>query len=385
MDTAQIELSVVIPCLNEEETIGECVREAREAIEAMSISAEIVVADNGSTDRSAEIATHEGARCVPVLERGYGSALSGGFSASRGKWILFADGDGSYDFGELPKFLAKLRAGADFVASSRFRGTIEPGAMPFLHRYLGTPVLTMIHRLFFHSKVTDCQSGMRALRRELLPALDLRTKGMEFITEMLVKAALLGLKIEEVPITLRRDKRSKQPHLKTWRDGWRNLRFLLLYSPLWLFVIPGLTLILIGAGMALLVLPGPYRIGPNIGLDVHTLLTGSMSVICGYQLLLMGLYARQFAQVSGLIPRKSEWLSPFQKISLELGIVIGVVAAVAGFVPLLCAIRHWSQSGFGPQDYSATMRMLIPGLSLCVLGLQTIFGSFLFSLLRIRL
>lgn len=379
-----MELCIVIPCLNEEETIAACVKEACDALHRHGIEGEVLVADNGSTDRSVALAQAVGARCISVPEKGYGAALMGGFVEARSRWIVFADADGSYDFAVIGRIVEHLRAGADMVVASRFRGTMEQKSMPWLHRYLGTPVLTWIHRIFFGAKISDSQSGMRGFRQDLLPLLDLRTCGMEFASEMLVKSSLLGLKVVEVPIDFRKDKRSRPPHLKTWRDGWRHLRFLLLYSPRWLFIIPGLGLMFVSGIMAALVLPGPRQITDKIGLDVHTLLCGSMGLILGYQLVLFGLYARQFAEVAGLIPKKSDWFAPVQKTSLEKGLAIGCLAIVIGVIPLWLAVRGWAHADFGAQNYAVTMRFLIPGLTLCVLGIQTIFGSFLFSLLKLK-
>lgn len=379
-----IELSVVIPCLNEERTIQNCIQAAKKFFETNGIRGEIIVADNGSTDQSVSIAQTAGAEIVTVQDKGYGAALMGGISHSKGEFIIFGDADESYDFLKLEDFLKELKAGADMVIGSRFQGTIEPNSMPFLHRYLGTPVLTLIHRILFGSHLTDSQSGLRGIKRTVVEQLDLRTRGMEFASEMLVKATLLNLQVKEVPIHFRKDKRNRPPHLRTWRDGWRHLRFLLLYSPRWLFVYPGATLIIFGILLLLWLLPGPRHITNSVGLDVHTMLAAGTFVILGYQIVLFGIFARVFAEIEQLIPRKTSFMKMFDVLTLERGILLGLLGVVLGVIPLAVAIKNWIDSDFGPQDYTAGMRLLIPAATSIILGVQTVFGSFLLSILGLN-
>jgi glycosyltransferase involved in cell wall biosynthesis len=384
MSNDSVVLSIVIPCLNEEQTIETCIAAASSFLSRMQVSGEIIVADNGSTDRSVTLATTAGARCISVSEKGYGAALLGGLEVAKGEYIIFGDADASYDFEKLDDFLEKLRNGADVVVGSRFRGRIEPGAMPLLHRYLGTPVLTFIHRLLFGTRISDSQSGLRGVRREVLANLDLRTTGMEFASEMLVKAMLLKLKIEEVPINFKKDGRQRAPHLRPWRDGWRHLRFLLLYSPRWLFLYPGVNLILIGTFFMLWLLPGPRQLTSRIGLDVHTMLAAATFIIVGYQLILFGIFARTFAELEKLIPKSTALRRVFGVLTLERGILVGFVAILFGIFPLAISIRNWVESDFGAQDYTAGMRLMIPAVTFIILGFQTIFGSFLLSLLSLN-
>jgi glycosyltransferase involved in cell wall biosynthesis len=379
-----IELSVVIPCLNEERTIQSCVQAAKTFFETNGIRGEVIVADNGSEDRSIALAESAGAHAVSISEKGYGSAIMGGILQSKGDFVVFGDADDSYDFLKLEGFIAELKAGADIVVGSRFRGRIEPDAMPFLHRYLGTPVLTMIHRLLFGSKLTDSQSGLRGIRRSVIDKLDLRTRGMEFASEMLVKATLLNLRVKEIPIDFRKDKRDRPPHLRTWRDGWRHLRFLLLYSPRWLFLYPGASLIIFGILLLLWLLPGPRQITSSVGLDVHTMLAAGTCVILGYQIVLFGIFARVFAEIEQLIPRKTSFMKMFDVLTLERGILLGLLGVVLGVIPLAVAIKNWIDSDFGPQDYTAGMRLLIPAATSIILGVQTVFGSFLLSILGLN-
>jgi glycosyltransferase involved in cell wall biosynthesis len=381
---SSIELSVVIPCLNEERTIQNCVQAAKQFLESNHIRGEVIVADNGSDDRSTSLAEAAGAQVVKVEEKGYGSAIMGGILQAQGDFIIFGDADESYDFLKLEGFLAELRGGADMIIGSRFLGTMEPDAMPFLHRYLGTPVLTVIHRVLFGSRLTDSQSGLRGIRRSVVDKLDLRTRGMEFASEMLVKATLLNLNVREIPIDFRKDKRNRPPHLRTWRDGWRHLRFLLLYSPRWLFVYPGVSLIASGSLVLFWLLPGPRHITSSIGLDVHTMLAAGTCVILGYQLVLFGIFARVFAEIEQLIPKRSSIMKIFEVLTLERGILLGLLSVVLGIIPLAVALKNWADSDFGPQDYTAGMRLLIPAVTAIILGVQTVFGSFLLSLLGLN-
>jgi hypothetical protein len=377
-------VSVVMPCLNEAETVAACVAEARAALAQGGLHGEVLVADNGSTDGSQALAEAAGARVVPVPARGYGAALSGGFAAARGTYVVMADADLSYDFGAVPQFVKTLEAGADLVMGSRFSGRIEDGAMPPLHRWLGNPVLSGLGRLFFRTDVSDFHCGLRGFRRAAFEKLDLRTTGMEYASEMVVKAALFGLTIREVPVTLRRDGRSRPPHLHTWRDGWRHLRFLLLYSPRWLFLVPGLLLSLGGAGLILWLLPGP-RVAFGATWDVHSILGGAAMVLVGAQAVFFGVCAKIFGITEGLLPQDPLLESLFDRwITLETGLLASFLALLAGAALVGHVLVAWSAAGFHDLAYGATMRWMIPGVLLLVLGAEGVFGSFLLSLLGVR-
>lgn len=376
----ECELSVIMPCLNEEETIGTCILKARQAMDRLNILGEIVVGDNGSTDRSREIGQELGARVISVKERGYGSALLGAIQASHGKFIIMGDADDSYDFAGLEPFIEKLRDGYDLVMGNRFKGGIRYGAMPLLHRYLGNPVLTSIGRLFFRSPCGDFHCGLRGFRRDAIKELDLRTTGMEFASEMVVKATLRKMRITEVPTTLSPDGRSRPPHLRSWRDGWRHLRFLLLYSPRWLFLYPGLLLILIGLLVSAWLLPGPQKLG-RITFDVHTLIYAAMGIIVGYQAVAFAVFTKIFAISEGLLPDDPRLNRLFRVITLETGLVIGFGLTLIGMIGTLYTILRWSAQSFGPLEYSSTIRIVIPALTCVVVGFQTILSSFFLSVL----
>lgn len=377
------EVSVVIPCLNEAESLAPCVQVAQAAIAKLGIEGEVIVADNGSTDGSVELAQSLGARVAHVRARGYGSALQGGFAAARGKYILMGDADGSYDFGHLGRFVERLDAGAQLVMGNRFAGGIAPGAMPPLHRYFGNPGLSWIGRLFFRAPVGDFYCGLRAFRRDVLPTLNLQSPGMELGVEMVAKAALYGLRVSEVPTTLSPDLRSRPPHLRTWRDGWRTLRFFLLYSPRWLFFYPGLILILLGLVLSIAVLPGPLNV---IGarLDVHTLLYAGAAIVVGFQGVVFSVLARVYAESEGFLPESSMVDHARRSLSLELGLVVGGVLLLAGVVLSVITFVRWDQSSFRHLDYAGTMRVAIPAAVALMLGVQTILSSFFLSLLGIK-
>jgi glycosyltransferase involved in cell wall biosynthesis len=378
-----LELSVVIPCLNEAETLGACVEKARRALEAHGIAGEVVVADNGSTDGSQAIAERLGARVVPVPARGYGAALLGGIAAARGRYVLMGDADDSYDFGELPRFVDKLREGYDLVQGCRLPsggGTVASGAMPFLHRWWGNPMFSWLARTWFHAPINDVHCGMRGFGREYITALDLRCTGMEFASEMIIKASLRGGRVAEVPITLHQDGRTLHPpHLRTFRDGWRHLRFYLMYSPRWLFLMPGLVLVALGILGYAVAMPA-LRIG-GVQFDVHTLLFASLAIICGYQAILFAFQTKIFGQTSGMLPEDRRLVRLFTVFNLERGLLGGAAAAAAGAVLLAAAVAQWWHAGFGPLDYGVTMRWVIPGMMLTVLGFQTVLASFFFSIL----
>jgi glycosyltransferase involved in cell wall biosynthesis len=379
----EVEVSVVMPCLDERESIGECVRMAREGLERAGAAGEIVIADNGSTDGSQEIARELGARVVEVPRRGYGAALMGGFEAARGRFVVMGDADASYDFSSIAPFVERLRAGDDLVMGNRFRGGIEDGAMPFLNRYLGNPVLSFLGRLFFHSGIGDFHCGLRAFRRDALPGLDLQSHGMEFASEMVVKATLRGLRVSEVPATLSPALRSRPPHLRPWRDGWRHLRFLLLFSPRWLFFYPGLALMAIGLVAMVALLPGEIR-ALGTGFDVHTLVYASAMIVVGYQAILFAVFARIYAMTSGFLPGKP-WIEDlYERLSLEAGAVVGALLIAAGLAMSVVAIAVWGGSGFQDLDYRDTMRLVVPASTLLMLGVQTMLASFFISILGIE-
>jgi glycosyltransferase involved in cell wall biosynthesis len=375
-----LEVSVVMPCLNEEKTIGFCVTEALTTLERAGLRGEVVVADNGSTDRSIEIARGLGARVVRVERKGYGSALLGGFSAARGEFVIMGDADQSYDFTHIPAFVAKLREGYDLVMGNRFRGGIEPGAMPALHRYLGTPVLTGIARLFFGHPCGDIYCGLRGFRRDAILRLGLRTTGMEFATEMLVKAAIFQLPIAEIPTTLRPDGRDRPPHLRTWRDGWRGLRFLMLYSPRWLFLYPGIALMIAGTAAGLWLIPAPRTVH-GVTFDVHTLLFAGLAVLLGFQSITFAFFTKLFAITEGLSPEDPRLNRLFRYITLEVGLAAGVALMALGFAAWASVLGTWGSRHFGPLDLEVTLRVTIPGAVLIALGFQTLLSSLFLSVL----
>jgi glycosyltransferase involved in cell wall biosynthesis/uncharacterized membrane protein YphA (DoxX/SURF4 family) len=379
-----LELSVVMPCLNEEETLATCIRKAQRAIADANIAGEVVVADNGSTDRSIEIAEQLGARVVCVKAKGYGNALRGGIAASRGKFIIMGDADDSYDFGHIPRFVEQLRRGSDLVMGNRFRGGIQKGAMPALHRYFGNPALTRLGRLFFRNRnVGDFYCGLRGFRKQAYESMGLRTTGMEFATEMVVKATLLKMRVAEVPTTLSPDGRSRAPHLRTWRDGWRTLRFFLLYSPRWLFLYPGLVLMLLGTVLGAWLLPASRTVG-SVTFDVHTLLYAAVFMLLGFQAIAFAVFTKLFAISEGLLPPDPALDKAFRYITLEVGLLVGGLLILLGLGVSVYAVGFWRSQHFGVLDYSQTMRLVIPGSLFLVLGVQTVFASFFLSVLGLR-
>jgi len=378
-----VELSVVMPCLDEAETLETCIRQAQCALAQSGIAGEVIIADNGSTDGSVDIAGRLGARVVKVQARGYGNALMGGIAAASGRFILMGDADDSYDFSHIPRFVEKLRAGADLVMGNRFRGGIRKNAMPPLHRYLGNPVLSGIGRIFFRSRVGDFYCGLRAFRKDAYQRMDLRTTGMEFATEMVVKASLFRMNIAEVPTTLAPDGRTRPPHLRTWRDGWRTLRFFLLYSPRWLFLYPGLALMLAGTLLGLWLLPAPRTIGA-ISFDVHTMLYAAVFVLLGFQASAFAVFTKLFAISEGLLPPDPLLDRLFGYITLEVGLLVGALLVAAGLALSVYAVGVWQARQFGHLNYSDTMRLVIPAALLLTVGAQTIFASFFLSVLGLR-
>jgi glycosyltransferase involved in cell wall biosynthesis len=381
--TFPVELSILMPCLNEAETIATCVARARESIAKMDLHGEVLVADNGSTDGSVQIALAHGARVVLVEERGYGAAIRGGVAASSGRYIIMGDADESYDFGEISPIVERLRAGDDLVMGNRFAGRIEKGAMPWSHRWIGNPVLSLVGRLFFSSQVRDFHCGLRGFTVDAFRRMRLHTTGMEFASEIVVKASLAGMKISEVPISLHKDGRSRPPHLRTWRDGWRHLRFLLLFCPRWLFLIPGLALMLSGCAMTLWLLGGTRHVG-SVGLDIHTMLVTGVLALSGYQLVIFAAFIKIFGMRAGFLPLDRRMESFFHVATLEKGLLLGAVLALAGLALVLAAVVSWGRSGYGPLDTQATMRPLIVAVLLIAGGVQTLFASFVLSMLGIQ-
>jgi glycosyltransferase involved in cell wall biosynthesis len=375
-----------MPCLNEADTLGICIAKASRALAEHGIVGEIVVADNGSMDDSVGIATRLGARVVNVEAKGYGNALMGGIAAARGKFVIMGDADDSYDFLEIPKFVDKLRQGADLVQGCRLPsggGRVTPGAMPFSHRWVGNPLFTRMTRRMFWSPINDVYCGLRGFRKEFYTSLDQRCTGMEFATEMIVKAGIRGAEVAEVPITLHPDgRKAHPPHLKTYRDGWRTLRFLLLYSPRWLFWYPGLTLVMIGILGYALALPRVTVRG--IAFDAHTLLFASLFIILGFQSMVFAVYTKLFGVGEGLLPKDPRLDRLFAHVTLEKGLVMGTMTMIFGGALLLAAVNQWRVVDFGRLDYARTMRWVIPGVMFTALGFQTVLSVFFSSILLMR-
>lgn len=372
-----------MPCLNEAETLEACIRKAQHALEEAQIAGEVIVADNGSSDGSIEIAERLGARVVHVTSKGYGSALMGGIDAAAGRFIIMGDADDSYDFGEIPRFVEKLREGADLVLGNRFRGQIKPHAMPFMNRYLGNPVLSGLGQLFFKAPLGDFHCGLRGFSATAYQRLDLQATGMEFASEMVVKATLFKLRMDEVPITLSPDGRKRPPHLRPWRDGWRHLRFLLLYSPRWLFLYPGMALMALGILLTLWVLPGPQTIN-GVVLDVHTLVYAAAFILLGFQAVAFAVFTKVFAISTALFPPDPALSRVYNYTRLEVGLAVGTALVVAGFGLSVYAVNTWRAHHFGALDYAHTMRIVIPGALCLILGVQTILASFFLSVLGMR-
>lgn len=385
-----IEVSVVMPCLNEADTLEICIKKAQTAFRESGIVGEIVVADNGSTDESKEIAARNGARVINVEEKGYGSALMGGIEAARGKFIIMGDADDSYDFLEIPKFVEKLREGFDLVQGCRLPsggGQVLPGAMPFLHRWWGNPMFSIMVKKWFKAPINDVYCGLRGFTKAHYERLNQQCSGMEFATEMIIKSSLYaedyGVKIAEVPITLHPDgRKSHAPHLKTFRDGWRTLRFFLMYSPRWLFLIPGMFLILTGILGYIVALPQLRFAG--ITFDAHTLLFASLFILCGYQSVLFAIMTKTFAISEDLMPEDPKMTKFFEIINLERGLILAAIALVVGLGLLLASINQWRLAEFGFLDYAATMRLVIPGATLVALGFQTVLSGFFVSILGMK-
>jgi hypothetical protein len=378
----QIELTILMPCLNEAETLATCIRKALGFLKANGISGEVLIADNGSTDGSREIAAAEGARVVPVVARGYGAALLGGIAAARGTYTIMGDADDSYDFGDLMPFLEQLRAGNDLVMGNRFKGGIAPGAMKASHKYLGNPVLSWLGRLFFRIPIGDFHSGLRGFNTERMRKLGLSTTGMEFASEMVVRSALSGYKMTEVPTRLAKDGRSRPPHLRTWRDGWRHLRFLLIYSPRWLFLYPGLALCAIGVTGVVLLFPGELRVGAN-ALGVHTFVAACMVLLIGIQSLTFAAIARRYATARGLLPPSARYSGFLRSLTPERLLVVGLLLFVVALIGLIWSVWQWIAVDFGPLEDQRVLRVLVLSFTGLAASVQLWLAAFLASLMEI--
>ena len=383
-DSSAVELTVVMPCLNEAETLAACINKARSFFARSGVFGEIVIADNGSTDGSQEIARNLGARVVDVPVRGYGAALRAGIAAARGKFVVMGDSDDSYDFSRLELFVEKLREGYELVMGNRFKGGIAPGAMPPLHRYLGNPVLSTIGRTFFATSIGDFHCGIRGFNRESILGLNLRTTGMEFASEMVVKASLATLRITEVPTTLSPDGRSRPPHLRSWRDGWRHLRFLLMFAPRSLFLYPGLAMIALGLIAFGLVLPGPLRMG-SVVFDVHTLVIGMAAILVGVQVLAFFFLAKQYAIDIKVLPLGDNFRAFRRWFQLEYALLAAGALVLVGFGGIVIALLDWGTRSFGALDYSSMMRLIVPSVTALAVGVQIGMAAFLSSILNIKI
>ena len=380
-----MEVTILMPCLNEAETLADCIAAAQRGLSNAGVEGEILIADNGSTDGSQDIARKLGARVVGVPEKGYGNALRTGMEAAYGRFLIMGDSDRSYDFAQIKPFVEKLRAGADLVMGCRMPrggGNIIPGAMPWKHRWIGNPALTFIGRLLFRCPAHDFHCGLRALSKEAFLKLDLRTTGMEFASEMVIKASLRGLRIEEVPITLHKDGRSRPPHLRSWRDGWRHLRFMLLFSPRWLLLYPGLLMLLAGGGFFARLMIGPIAV-KGVNFDLNTLEMASLLVQFGYQMVLLAGFVRIFAYTRGFLPPNHILSRAFSFFTLEKGLLSGLAILLVGFGLISLTLLDWATAGFGNLDPLANTRPVIAGRTLVSLGLQTLIFSLVFSYLGI--
>ena len=384
-DKDHLEVTILMPCLNEAETIACCIEAALQTLHDCNVRGEVLIADNGSTDESRELAARAGARVIEVGEKGYGSALIGGIKSAYGEYILMGDADGSYDFGELPNFLEHLRHGKKLVMGCRLPvggGSIENGAMPWLHRWIGNPVLSTLGKIFFKSDIDDFHCGLRAFHRQSIIDLDLQCIGMEFASEMPVKASLANLPVQQIPVTLRPDRRSGSPHLRSWRDGWRHLRFMLLFSPRWLFLIPGVFLLMVGLFGFIRLLFGPIEVG-NVTFDTNTLLICSAMILVGFQALFFAIFTKAFAIRFGVLP-SDERISLFLKeYTVEVGVFGGIFLFLLGIGYLVAAVMYWQDVSFGDLPYSESLRIVIPAVTAIALGMQSVFGGFLLAILNL--
>jgi glycosyltransferase involved in cell wall biosynthesis len=382
----ELDLTILMPCLNEADTLATCIKKGLKSLADLGLRGEVLIADNGSTDGSIEIAKKLGARVVSIPRKGYGNALRGGIESARGRWIIMGDSDDSYDFSALGPFIEKFRQGFELVMGCRMPyggGTILPGAMPWKHRWIGNPALSFIGRLFFNCPVTDFHCGLRGVTREGFAKMQLKTSGMEFASEMVIKATLRDLKIAEVPITLHKDGRSHPPHLRSWRDGWRHLRFMLLFSPRWLFAGPGLLMLIVGLGFGVPLCLGPLKVG-RVYFDTNTLLVAGMMVIVGFQVMFFGVFTRLYCVANGFLPESKHLAWWWRFFSLERGIAIGLLITLIGFGFLVAAVLKWKAADFGVLSYPDSLRLAIPAVTCMTLGIQTIFSSFFLSILELQ-
>lgn len=382
---ADLELTILMPCLNEAETLAICIGKAKGFLERTGISGEVVIADNGSTDGSQAIAEHEGARVVPVALRGYGAALAAGIEAALGRYVIMGDADDSYDFANLDAFVAELRAGNQLVMGNRFKGGIAPGAMPWHHKYIGNPLLSFAGKLFFGTNASDFHCGLRGFDRDAILGLNLRTSGMEFASEMLVKATLMGLSVAEVPTTLKPDGRSRPPHLRSFRDGWRHLRFLLLFSPRWLFLYQGYVLLALGLFFGTLLIAGPVNISPTVQLDEKSFLAAAMCILLGLQAVSFALIGRRFASRYGFIPPSATFDRVLEALTLERLLIVALILIVVGVGAVIWGVSQWAGQHFGPFDSASALRAMILALTSLVAGLQLAMSAFMASIIDIPL
>ena len=377
------EFSIVMPCLNESETLAICIKKANDFFVTNAINGEVIIADNGSSDGSQEIALHHGAKVISIANKGYGNTLKGGFENASGKYIIMGDADDSYDFSNLSQFVEKLREEADLVIGNRFKGGIKKGAMPFLHKYIGNPVLSFLGRLFFKSSIGDFHCGLRGFSKEAYLKMNLATSGMEFASEMIVKSHLLNLKIVEVPTILYKDGRSRKPHLNTWSDGWRHLRFLLLYSPKWLFLFPGIIMMVFGFLISTVLIISPVHI-LRVTFDVHTLLYSTSTLLVGFQFVVFYGFTKVFAVTQNLLPKSKRFNSLFKYINLEKGLVLGFITTLIGLGLSIYGFFLWSRNNFGVLEVQTTLRLIIPAVTTIIMGVQIVLFSFFFSILGLK-
>lgn len=372
-----------MPCLNESETLAICIEKANLFFETNAINGEVIIADNGSSDGSQGIALSHGAKVISIANKGYGNALKGGIENASGRYIIMGDADDSYDFNNLSPFIEKLRDGADLVIGNRFKGGIKKGAMPFLHKYLGNPVLSFLGRLFFKSSIGDFHCGLRGFSKEAYLKMNLATSGMEFASEMIVKSHLLNLKIVEVPTILYKDGRSRKPHLNTWSDGWRHLRFLLLYSPKWLFLFPGIIMMVFGFVFSFLLIMSPIHIS-TVTFDVHTLLYATSILLIGFQFVVFYGFTKVFAVTQNLLPKSDRYNSLFKYINLEKGLILGFITTLIGVILSIYGLSLWSKNNYGVLEVRSTLRIIIPAVTTIIIGVQIILFSFFFSILGLK-
>jgi glycosyltransferase involved in cell wall biosynthesis len=382
INDSNIELTILMPCLNEARTVGKCIEKAKKFLQTAEVTAEILIADNGSTDGSQSIARDMGARVVNISQRGYGSALRGGIEAAQGKYIIMGDADDSYDFLDLMPFLSKLRDGYDLVMGNRFLGGIKQGAMPPLHQYIGNPILSGVGQLFFNTPIKDFHCGLRGTTKEAAKRMDLQTTGMEFASEMVIKSALLEMRVCEIPIVLYPDGRDRPPHLRSWRDGWRHLRFMLIYSPRWLFFYPGVFLVIFGLVLSLWAFLSPITIN-DVTFDIHSLAYFNAMVVIGFTMILFAIQSRYYAFQSGLIPQSPGFGFLYKFFSLERGLLFGVLLVLIGVFLAIWAFRSWAQAQFGDINPRSTMRIVLPSISIIIMGTQVMFSSFFLLILGI--